>query len=348
MVGAAPASVLVLSDDTVSRYHVELDLLASGLRIRDLRSTNGTFLEDQDDPVEHGFLWPDSRFRLGETWLRVEANDELVAPSGRPGPSVRLGGLVGRSVQMQDIFRQAERLATGDGSLLLTGPNGSGRAAVARQMHRLSPRKDKPLFTVDAELDASMLFEADPLLHRAAGGTVLLRNVERLSKPLQIKLRDTIVRGTIRPEDKRRIDVRLIATCQDATLIEPSLRRHLGAATLEIPALSDRPDEIVPLAEHFLHGAGWSRIRIGPLTARRLAAVDWPDEVAGLSRLVQRLPRPPDTVDDALPSLPEIRAAFLTDLLNSHEGNVSAASEDLSVPTAQLFRTLHAYAVDID
>ncbi len=351
MVGAAPASALVLSDDTVSRYHVELDVLTAGLRVRDLRSTNGTYLEDEDDPIAETFLWSQQRFRLGETWLKVEAVDEPVAPSGRPRPNVQLGGLVGRSSQMQDVFRRAEHLARADGPVLLEGPVGSGRAAVARQMHRLSARAHKPLWTVDAELDASTLLfgqHGDSLLHKAHKGTLLLRNVDRLSAPLQADLSQAIERGTVRPHDHHRLDVRILATGADAAALEPALARHLGAAKVTIPRLADRRDEIIPLAEHFLQGAGWARIRIGPLTRRRLIEHDWPEEVAGLSRLVQRLPRPPDTADDALPSLPEIRAAFLNDLLRSHDGDVSAASADLSVPAAQLFRTLHAYDVDID
>jgi len=56
----------------------------------------------------------------------------------------------------------------------------------------------------------------------------------------------------------------------------------------------------------------------------------------------------PDTVDDAIPDLPDVRKAFLDDLMAYHEGNVTAASADLAVPCDQLFRTLHTCQIDID
>ena len=347
LIGAAPASILPLSDDTVSRYHAELDVLAAGIRIRDLRSTNGTFLEDRAGPVSGGFLWPGGRFRLGESWLRVEAHDEPITLEA-DGP-MPLGGLVCQSPKMQDVFLRARQLAAGGANVLLIGPAGSGRAAVARQMARLSGRSDKPLFTIDAGPEAyRQLFDADgSLLLRADKGTLLLRNVDRMSSSLQISLRDALERGGPPPHTQR-VDVRVLATCESDQTLDAGLLRHLTTAQLRIPSLSDRREEVIPLAEHFLNGAGWRGLRIGPRTRARLAEVDWSDEVAGLSRLVQRLPLAPDTADDALPSLPDLRTAFLSDLLHRHAGDVSAASVDLAVPTAQLFRTLHVCAVDID
>ncbi len=349
LVGASSSSVLALTDDTVSRYHAELDLTAAGLRIRDLRSTNGTFLAEREGPVTEGFLWPNSRFRIGETWLRVEAFDEPQSPLDEQ--RVTLGGLVGRSEVMQAVFRAAHQLAAGSGPVLLVGPFGSGRAAVARQIHRLSPRADRPLWTVDADDDpGGQLFGRDDqsILRRADEGTLLLRNVDRSPRIVQANLREALERGTIRAGDSRRIDVRLFATCASLRSVEPSLRRHLSVGTIEVPPLEDRVEEVVPLAEHFLQGAGWKKIRLGPRTRQKLAEVNWPDQVAGLSRLVQRLPLAPDTADEALPGLPEVRGAFLVDVMAHYQGDVSSASKDLSVPTEQLFRTLHRYDVDID
>ena len=350
LIGAAPASVMALRDDTVSRYHAELDVMTAGLRIRDLRSTNGTYLAHREGAVDEGFLWAGGRFRLGETWLRIEAIDEIVAFSDAP-ESVQLGGLVGRSVQMQHVFRLAQRLGNSSGPVLIAGPLGVGRAAIARQMHRLSGRADRPLLTVDGENDSvNELFAAGEraLLRRADQGTLLLRNVDRLPRTMQVDLRETIERGTLRPDDAQRLDIRWLATCISPRDVEPSLRRHLAVAQIDIPPLEDRREELVPLAEHFLRGAGWKQIRLGAHTRRQLAEVDWPDQVAGLSRLVQRLPLAPDTADDALPGLPDVREAFLIDLLLHHEGNVSRAAVDLAVPTRQLFRTLHRYDVDVD
>ncbi|MEM7677754.1 MAG: FHA domain-containing protein [Myxococcota bacterium] len=349
LVGAAPGSVLALSDDTVSRYHAELDLLAAGLRIRDLRSTNGTYFEDREGPVSEGFLWPGRRFRLGETWLRVDAIDEPYTPPDSSREPVQLGGLVGRSALMQGVFRAAMRLSKGDGPVLMIGPVGSGRGAIARQMHRLSYRRSRPLVSVDMTVDGQTVLtdERSPLL-RAINGTLLLRNIDQLARAQQAALAAIIERGSLRPGGKQRVDVRILSTCVDINDIDPSLRRHLDVAVISVPPLSARNDELVPLAEHFLHGAGWKSIRLGEKTRRQLQQIRWQDQVAGLSRLVQRLPLAPDTVDDAIPDLPSVRKAFLSDLMMHHQGDVTAASTDLAVPCDQLFRTLHVCSIDID
>ena len=347
-----------LRDDTVSRFHAEIDVMTPGLRIRDLRSTNGTYLADREGAIALGFLWPGARFRVGETWIRVAATDEAVeaidlGDAAEPAePRVQFGGLVGSSPAMQTVFRRALHLAQGSGCVLLVGPVGSGRHAVARQMQRVGPRAHAPFVTVDAATDsAAALFgrnDHPSALLRADKGTLLLRNVDRLPRRAQGTLRDVLERGTLRPEDHRRLDVRILATCRTARDIEPRLRRHLAVATLRIPSLNKRAEEVVPLAEHFLRGAGWENIRLGPRTREKLYHGGWPDELVGLCRLVQRLPLPPEPADHAVPRLAAVRTAFLSDLLAEHSGDVSAASADLSVPTRELFRTLHTYNVDID
>ena len=339
LIGAAPASVLPMSDDTVSRYHAEIDVLATGLRIRDLRSTNGTYLVDRDGPVDEAFLWPGTRFRIGESWLRVEVRDEATS-DGPPTQSIRLGGLVGRSAAMQVVFRRAQRLAAGHGPVLLTGPVGSGRGAIARQMHRLSPRANRPLQSLEATELLSVAWLSDPdrsPLLRAHEGTLLLRDVDRFPRSVQLFLREVLERGTCPPDDPHRMDVRFFATCGSSAGIEPTLRRHLTVAQIAVPALEARPDELVPLVQHFLNGAGWARLRIGDRTAEQLKSAAWPDQVAGLSRLVLRLPTAPGAGDAGLPALPDLRKAFLSDLLSDHGGDVTAAAKDLAIPTPQLF-----------
>lgn len=340
LVGAAPAAALVLTDDAVSRYHAELDLFAEGLRVRDLDSTNGTFVEGAT-PIEQAFLAHDDVFRVGETTVRVLARDEPVPepPLDERGEAT-LGTMVVASPVGRRLFARLMRVAGVRSTVLLVGPAGTGKATLAQGLHVESRRKNGPFIATD-------LRNPEPFagsMEAARGGTWLLEHVEALPRARQGELLAVLERLPVGGRD-----VRVVATSTRPLApplpIDPKLAAHLSVVVLEVPTLAACPEDIVPLAQRFAQTMA-PPLPLGPRTKTLLARHDWPGHLAGLERALRRLHNP--TPQDDGPFMRSLRTAFLEDLMAAHRGHVTQASEALGLPATALFATLHHHQVDID
>ena len=140
IVGTSHEASLVLSDDTVSRHHLELVRSGGKVKARDLGSTNGCFHEGaQFTEIE---LPVGAVLRLGQTELRLLADDERV--SLPPSDAVQFGGLLGRSLEMRRVFALLERACQTDATVLIAGETGTGKEVVAESLHRASRRAEGP------------------------------------------------------------------------------------------------------------------------------------------------------------------------------------------------------------
>jgi two-component system, NtrC family, response regulator GlrR len=355
IIGAAPASTLVLTDDTVSRYHAELDIFAEGLRVRDLDSTNGTFLVGEDR-IQEGFVENGGTFRVGRTTIRLVAVDEPAAseietdPRGVPlGEPEVLGGLIAKDPASRELFRQIRRVARSISPVLLEGPIGAGKGALARLIHDLSPRKDQPFRTLAAAIapEASLgrlLFgtpEEAGLFEQANPGTLYIEDVDRLPPGLQDKLRRAIERGEIvreGEEKSRRVDVRLLSATAGGTAgLDPELGRRIATVRLKVLGLGARREDLPLLAEVFLRRGGREHLRLGAKTIALLHTQRWPRNLKDLEAVIGRM----RTFGNAsAPTSFEgmLRGAFLAELLQDHGGHVGKAARALEVSE----RTLHA------
>ncbi len=187
-------------------------------------------------------------------------------------------GIIGRSPAMQTLFRRIERVAPHDVSVLIQGESGTGKELIARAVHRLSRRRERPLQTVNAgafsrELLLSELFGHERgaftgavtrtagLLAAAHGGTLFLDEVAELPPEGQVALLRFLQEGELRAvgsRETRRVDVRVIAaTHRDlramiaAGTFREDLYYRLRWVVLAVPPLRERPDDIPLLAEHF-------------------------------------------------------------------------------------------------
>jgi two-component system nitrogen regulation response regulator GlnG len=187
--------------------------------------------------------------------------------------------LVGNSPVMQEVFKRIALAAAAEASVVLCGESGTGKELAARAIHGFSRRSAGPFVAVNVaalspSLAESELFghvrgaftgadrQRDGLLVQAAGGTLFLDEVADIPMPVQVKLLRVLEHGEVLPVGGNQpiaTDFRVVsATHQDLLAkIEAGQFRHdlyfrLAAFCIDLPPLRQRPDDIVPLAEHFL------------------------------------------------------------------------------------------------
>lgn len=188
------------------------------------------------------------------------------------------GGMIGQSPAMRKLYNQIEQIANVDGSVLILGESGTGKELVARAIHQLSQRADKPFQAVNcagipAELMESEFFgheagsftgakgKRNGLLKQADGGTLLLDEIGEMPVALQAKLLRVLQEGTLRAvgsDKEEHVDVRILAaTHQDleAKVENGSFRQdlfyRLETFSIRVPALRERGEDIERLVRHF-------------------------------------------------------------------------------------------------
>ena len=193
--------------------------------------------------------------------------------------------LIGRSAAMQDAFRRIGRLAGRRDPVLIAGPEGSGRAAAGRVLHR-DGGLDGPLIEAGPERFAESGFA---LLDRAAGGSVLLRRVEALNDRAQGVLQEVLEGAGA--EAGAETGPRIIATvaADGAERLRPALLDRLAIGLIEMPALRDRGADRALLFRRFLEEAGQGAPTLSEEAEAFINAQVWPGEVSQLRRTARRL-----------------------------------------------------------
>ncbi|GMV11829.1 MAG: sigma 54-dependent Fis family transcriptional regulator [Polyangiaceae bacterium] len=311
-VGGADGNDLVVTDKTVSRFHLELRRRAGRILAVDLGSTNGTRIGGVVLQAGSAVVDPTTVLSLGATSLRVDDGD-IVDVGETPA---RFGELFGDSAPMRRLMAQASRVAASDVSVLLLGESGTGKELIARALHDTSQRAAEPFVTVDCGAITPTLFSSELFGHergaftgaerqhigafeRAHGGTLFLDEIGELPPELQSALLGALERRRIRRvggKDDVAVDVRLVsATHRDlraqvnSATFRLDLFYRVAVVTLSVPPLRERTEDIPGLVEHFLREAGHR----GPLREvfptdelRRLGAHPWPGNVRELRNFV--------------------------------------------------------------
>jgi len=312
LIGTHPNNDLVLSDATVSRYHLEIQVRADGIRVSDLDSTNGTYLNDTR--LGSVVVRARARFRVGgETEMEILPADEMVALA--PFGNHWFGKVYGASPAMTELFTLLNQVAPTDSTVLLQGETGTGKELLAEATHAASLRRDQPFVVVDCgalprELMAAELFghtrgaftgatnAKRGLVDEANGGTLFLDEIGELPLDLQPQLLRVLEKREIRPIGEtrtHRVDVRVIAaTNRDLKALVHSgqfredLYFRLAVVHVIVPPLRKRREDIPELARIFLKDIGKADFYIPEAIIEQLLAHEWPGNVRELRNVVER------------------------------------------------------------
>ncbi len=250
--------------------------------------------------------------------LRRE-NAVLKAERGPSGEAPAQRALIGASPAMRQVQSLVERVAQSQGTVLIAGESGTGKEVVARTVHTIGPRRDHPMLCLNCAALSASLLESELFGHEkgaftgadqlrkgrfelADGGTLLLDEVSEIGPELQAKLLRVLQEGQferVGSSKTMQVDVRVIATTNRdlarsvaAGEFRQDLYYRLNVLPLHLPALRERVEDIVPLAEHFLQRVaqreGVTPKRLTEDAADQLARYPWPGNVRELQNICER------------------------------------------------------------
>lgn len=290
--------------------------------------------------------------------------------------------IISVSPLMDELLRQARRAADEDGPLLLIGPPGVGKATLAKAIHGAGSRAEAPFLSLScavlpAEEIEQELFGGEggvgPLLHSASGGSLYIDEVEALSPVAQARLLPLVrSRSDVFGLSRAALpDVRIFAASTqplDRAIrdsgFRPDLYYALATATLKVPPLAERSEDIPVLAAHFLECHGNNR-HLSPEAMALLLEAPWPGNVLQLEAVLEQAlrlavtPLVPASLIQRLLSetsarctqgFDEARRAFerqyLADLLQATGGNVARAARIAQRNRTEFYKLLARNGLD--
>jgi DNA-binding NtrC family response regulator len=311
LVGKSPACELRLDDPLVSRRHAAVEIGPQSLRVTDLGSTNGTFVNGVR--IIEAVLRGGETLRIGATNLRVESASST-APAAI-SEADRFGRLLGVSPEMRRLHGVFGRLAASDVPIVIEGETGTGKELLAESIHEESARARGPFVVLDCTTVSASLLESELFGHergaftgavatrrgvfeQASGGTLFIDEIGDLEVALQSKLLRAIERSEIRRVGGAgwsHVDVRVVAATRrdlDRAVQEGRFRDdlffRLAVGRVEIPPLRRRHGDVSFLAQRFWTSLGGQPAEVPPELLSRLEEYAWPGNVRELYNAVAR------------------------------------------------------------
>jgi Nif-specific regulatory protein len=239
---------------------------------------------------------------------------------GATAPEASASGLVAASPALRRVLAQVDRVAAARSTVLLVGETGTGKEQLARRLHRASPWAAGPFVAINCGALPEGLLESELFGHEkgaftgaerrragyfelADGGTLFLDEIGELPAAAQVKLLRVLQEQEVRRvggTEAIPVSVRLVAATHRDLRAEVRAGRfredlffRVHVLPVEVPPLRERPEDVEPLALHFLEGfarrAGCAPRALTPAAADRLRAYRWPGNVRELENLVERL-----------------------------------------------------------
>lgn len=406
-IGAHEENDLILGgDNTVSRFHCEIRQVQGEYLLVDRDSTNGCWIGKLR--IREAFLYPNCEIRIGNSLVRFEPVTEALAVE--PLEQDRYGELVGATAVMRAVYGFIDKVAPSELSVVVYGETGTGKELVARALHARSRRSAKPLVVFDCSAIPPNLIESELFGHekgafsgairqhrgvfeQAKGGTLFFDELGELPLSLQPKFLRALETGEVRRvggERSIRIDTRVVAATNrdlpsliQAGTFRRDLYYRLAKASMTLPSLRDRRDDIPLLAAHFLvqrpNPDAASPQRFGPDALAIMRAYSWPGNARELRNVVDRAAAFCDTEFigashlpaelsattsdragrfDGISGLPSglkeakeamvsrFEKAYLADLLMRHNHNISQVARDAGIDRRHVYRLLKKYELE--
>ncbi len=245
----------------------------------------------------------------------LEENKVLIQGQRTRG---KLNNIIGRSSRMQALYQMIETVAQVQSTVLVTGDSGTGKELVARAIHDLGPRAEKPFVSVNCGAFTETLLESElfgyvkgsftgantnrkGLFEAANTGTIFLDEIGEMSSAMQVKLLRVLQERKLRPvgaTEETTVDTRVIAaTNRDlASMVSEGMFREdlfyrISVIPIELPPLRDRAEDIPELAQHFAArfcAEAGRRLLISEGAMRLLEDYFWPGNVRELEHTIER------------------------------------------------------------
>jgi transcriptional regulator with GAF, ATPase, and Fis domain len=248
-----------------------------------------------------------------------EKQESLILHSNINANASGFEGIIGSSHLLLNVFDQITQVAPFDTAVLILGESGTGKEKIADCIHKLSPRKAKPLVKINCATLPATLIESELFGHekgsftgatdkrtgkfeQANGGTIFLDEIGEMPVDLQVKLLRVLQEKEIEPIGSRssiKINVRIIAATNrnlEKEVAEGRFRLdlyyRLNVFPIELPPLRERIDDLPALIQHFINiynrKAGKKIVGMSDKVLKKLSDYTWPGNIRELENLIER------------------------------------------------------------
>ncbi len=372
LVGTHSDNDLILRDPQVGKYHLEIALVAGGIRVRDLGSEGGTFVGAAR--VQTAVFAIGTEVSLGRSTLQLLSGDIAIAVA--PSDRGSFGPVLGQSLSMRVLFALLERVAPSDSPLVLEGEPGTGRSLIARAVHASSRFAASPMTAIDFRQPPHERPTLSSLAQRTDTFTLLIDRIDQATPAEQTALLSLYER-----REEGVLDARILATSNVDLRREGAEGRfrkelvpHAASVRVVIPPLRSRTEDIPLLVRQFAKEVCGAELEFDTHDFDRLLAREYTGNVRELRALVVRALQ----VDAAPPQLPKsgrerARAALVMPLNarpkppppkvardrlvefferdhveQTHkrlQGNVAEIARALGMPRREVIKTLKRYGL---
>lgn len=308
--GSDSTSTMVLTDATVSRQHLQAELVDGTVFVQDLGSRNGTTLEGAR--VTRTSIGFGAEIALGRTVVKFLPDEEEVRPQA--AATTAFGSIVGGDTKMRQLFAMLQNVAPTHATVLIEGETGTGKELIAEEIHKHSDRKNGPFVVFDCgavprELIESLLFghvkgsftgaiaDKKGAFAEAHGGTIFLDEIGEMAIDLQPALLRVLDKRTVRKVGSNvfeNIDVRVVAATNRDLRQEVQNRNfredlyyRLAVIRVSVPPLRERDTDLELLIRHFVRIFA-PQLTVAPGDMARLLAHEWPGNVRELKNTIER------------------------------------------------------------
>jgi DNA-binding NtrC family response regulator len=300
--------------------------------------------------------------------------------------------IIGQSEPMKRVMEMVRKVAKTDANIFIAGENGTGKELIAREIHRHSKRRNEIMIGVDMGAISESLFESELFGHTkgsftdaiedrvgkfetAHKGTLFLDEIGNLPLPLQAKLLTTLQNRTIIKVGSNipvPIDIRLISATNkdlknmiDEGLFREDLLYRINTITIELPPLRERGNDMLLLAEFYLHKymAKYDKpgLKISQNAAKKLLKYSWPGNVRELQHCVEKAVILTETsvlgedsfnlndkvsdgkMDFQNKTIEEMEKEMILASIDKEKGNMSAVAKKLGITRPTLYKKLKKF-----